>query len=107
MTDVAAEVGLNANYFCSVFEHFIGPTPQSYLIMLRMQQARTLLLTTTDSVQQIAYAVGYVASRRFQRRLPSRSTFPRGITASCTSRPPDPSGTTAPQPAFHKQPQGE
>lgn len=38
-----------------------------YLTMLRMQQAKKLLLTTDDSVSSIAIAVGYDDYRQFSK----------------------------------------
>jgi len=108
MTDVAAEVGLNANYFCSVFEHYIGRAPQGYLLMLRMQQARTLLLTTTDSVQQIAYAVGYRSLSAFSKAFTKQvNVSPRDYRIMYFEGRLTLPGQLPPQPAFHKPPQGE
>jgi AraC-like DNA-binding protein len=108
ITDVASEVGLNANYFCTVFEHFIGRTPQNYLIMLRLQQARTLLLTTTDSVQHIAFAVGYRSLSSFSKAFAKQvDVSPRNYRLMYYEGRLTLPGQLPPQPAFHNPPEGE
>lgn len=108
MTDLAAQVGLNPNYFCTVFEHYIGRSPQNYLITLRMQQARTLLLTTMDSIQRIASQVGYQSLSAFSKTFAKQvGVSPKEYrTMYFEGRLTEP-GHLPPKPPFHKHPEGE
>lgn len=57
--DVASHVALSNNHFCTVFSQEMGKTFIGYLTDLRMDKARTLLLTTGIRSSELAAAVGY------------------------------------------------
>lgn len=63
----AERFGFSEIYFISFFKQKLGITPHKYIIRQRMQLAKTLLLTTKDSVKSIAVQVGYPNSRYFSR----------------------------------------
>jgi len=50
---------LKYEYVCNVFKKYAGITVTSYLLFLRMQQARDMLRRTDKPIQQIAREVGY------------------------------------------------
>jgi len=50
---------LKYEYVCNVFKKYSGTTVTSYLLFLRMQQARDMLRRTDKPIQQIAREVGY------------------------------------------------
>jgi AraC family transcriptional regulator of arabinose operon len=108
MTDVAAMVGLNPNYFCTVFEHYIGRSPQNYLITLRMQQARTMLLSTMDSIQRIASLVGYQSLSAFSKAFAKQvGVSPKDYRLMYFEGRLTSPGQLPPKPPFHKRPEGE
>lgn len=65
MTQVASAVGLNPNYLCSLFRTETGLSIQEYMIRLRMQTARRLLMDVDNSVADVARMVGYKNSASF------------------------------------------
>lgn len=58
-SDVAAQVGLNANYAMSAFKNAFGVTITDYLTQRRIAYAQQQLLTTDASVTDIALDAGF------------------------------------------------
>ncbi len=56
---IASTCGLNRSYLSRLFKDATGSTIQDYLLSYRMKTAENMLLTTSNSIQYIAYAVGY------------------------------------------------
>jgi two-component system response regulator YesN len=57
--DLASEqVGLSSGYIGKLFKHISGYSFNDYLTHIRMNQAKALLIETTDSVAQIGEQVG-------------------------------------------------
>jgi AraC family transcriptional regulator len=69
LDDLAAEARLSAFHFARCFKTTTGLTPHEYVTMRRMERAKTLLLTTRDSVFEVAYAVGFSNVGHFRRLL--------------------------------------
>lgn len=67
LSDVAAHVCLNANYFSQLFQTKTGTTFRLYLRKLRMDEAKQLLKHTHLKVYEIALQVGYSDSAHFTR----------------------------------------
>lgn len=57
--DVADSVGLSPSHFSRLFHSATALSPYEYILLQRMDRAKTLLVTTTYSVKEIAYMVGY------------------------------------------------
>jgi len=62
------QTGLSARQLRERFRSTVGMSPGRYLEMLRMQQARYLLLTTGLSVKEVAARTGYDDALYFSRR---------------------------------------
>ena len=62
---VAQQFFLSEKYFCRRFRERFGVPPQEYLGALRMERARTMLLSTDLSIKEIAAAVGYESPHSF------------------------------------------
>jgi AraC-like DNA-binding protein len=58
--DLAGLVSLSSSYFCRAFKESFGAPPHAYIIKMRVARARTLMLTTSESLSQIALACGLV-----------------------------------------------
>ncbi len=58
VADMARLVSLSPSYFCRAFKESFGEPPHAYLIKMRVERARTLMRTTSDSLSQIALACG-------------------------------------------------
>ena len=59
LTDLAHEVNLSAAHVSRLFSIETGIPPSEYLIRLRMEKARHLLLTSLLSVKEIMAMTGY------------------------------------------------
>jgi AraC family transcriptional regulator len=66
MADVAA---LSLYHFARVFHHMTGVTPARFLTALRLAEAKRLLLTTSLSVTNVCYRVGYNSLGSFTVRF--------------------------------------
>lgn len=59
LSDMAASVGMNPKYFCSYFKKHTLSTPFTYLTMLRIRHAKTLLQEKQLSVLEVALSCGF------------------------------------------------
>lgn len=65
--EIADHVCLSPRHFCRLFRQFTGASPVAYLTQSRMDRAQGLLLHTSDSIREIAGAVGYEDVHYFTR----------------------------------------
>jgi AraC family transcriptional regulator len=59
LDQMAAVAGLNKNYFIRLFRSIIGMSPYQYLLEIRIEKAKELLLNTQMSISEIAFIVGF------------------------------------------------
>jgi AraC family transcriptional regulator len=95
--DLANLVSLSPSHFCRVFKESFGESPHGYITKLRVERARTLMLTTSESLSQIALACGLADQahlcrcfRRVTGTTPgfwrrSRATGPRTVNGETTA----------------------
>ncbi len=62
---LADEALISRSKFANLFNKLVGVTPLKYMTYWRMQQAKHLLETTSDSVFSIALACGYQSEAAF------------------------------------------
>ena len=68
LDQLAKNVFMSPSYICKLFKQEIGESPINYLIRLRMEKARELLLTQTSySIKKIACLVGYEDIYQFSK----------------------------------------
>ena len=67
--DVAQAVGYSRTYLTNLVGSQTGKTVNRWIVEYRMAKARSLLLQTKDSVEQIAEAVGYQTVCHFFRQF--------------------------------------
>lgn len=72
LEDVARHIHLSTFYFSRLFKDKTGVNYIDYLIQLRLEKAKLLLLTTNDSVAVVAKKVGYSETNSFSRLFKSR-----------------------------------
>jgi AraC-like DNA-binding protein len=65
--EVAREVGVSRSVLSERFRHFLGEAPMTYLTRWRLQLGARALLSTTNSVAQVAADVGYESEAAFNR----------------------------------------
>ena len=101
LNEIANEVRLSVSHFCRAFKKSSGETPHACVLRLRLELARKLMLTTGDTLSQIALSCGLADQahlsklfrRIFQdtpnawrrRNLTDRSS---GLKASAREMPP-------------------
>ncbi len=59
VNDIAAHIGINRSYLTTIFKNKLKVSPQEYLVSYRLNKAKQLLQTTDQSIQEVAYHVGY------------------------------------------------
>lgn len=68
---LAGLVSLSSSYFCRAFKGSFGEPPHAHIMRRRVERAQTLMLSTADSLSQIALACGLAdqahLSRLFRR----------------------------------------
>src|SRR5436190_19911345 len=69
LEDLASVACLSPSHFNRVFCRLIGIPPGEFLSALRFQAARRLLLTTSLSVTDICFEVGYTSTGSFTHRF--------------------------------------
>lgn len=66
LTELAQQVGLSPNHFCTAFRRTTGRPPTAWLLEQRIARAKTLMLDKRDaSLTEIALAVGYASQSAF------------------------------------------
>jgi AraC family transcriptional regulator len=72
LTALAGRVGLSAFHLHRVFSAAAGETPKQFTLRLRLARASALLLTTGDSVLDVALACGFQSHEAFCRAFRKR-----------------------------------
>ncbi|MBR0463357.1 MAG: helix-turn-helix domain-containing protein, partial [Clostridia bacterium] len=67
ISDAAAELGLSPDYFATLFRQTVGESFNSYLMRIRIEQSKLLLLSTDDALTDIAVATGFSDQSYFCR----------------------------------------
>lgn len=63
--DIARYVFLSPSYFTRAFKEEIGTSPINYLLRVRIERAKELLVETDEKVGEIALSVGFSNQQRF------------------------------------------
>lgn len=69
LTEVSAYVGLNSSYFSSLFKRETGVTFLDYVMEVRIEAAKELLVGTEKSIGEIAESIGYNDMKYFYKRF--------------------------------------
>ena len=67
ISDLARRVGLSRTRLAERFRHFLEESPMAYLTKWRLKLGAEILLSTEDSVAEVAAAVGYGSEAAFNR----------------------------------------
>lgn len=63
--EIAEHVSMSASYFTKVFKEMTGFSPYEYLLRLRLERAKELLLQTELSIGEVAYCSGFHSDSNF------------------------------------------
>ncbi|MGI6007026.1 MAG: AraC family transcriptional regulator [Ruminococcus sp.] len=73
--DIAANCALNPQYFSRLFKKHTGQPPHQYLLSLRMKRAKSLLIESPLSVNEIANECGFTSSTHFIRSFKAENSI--------------------------------
>ena len=65
LNDIASYVNISPYYFSRIFKRETGYAPYEYILMMRLNKAKSLLKTTTKSIKEIAFEIGYNSESNF------------------------------------------
>ena len=90
LDDLASVAYLSPFHFHRVFRRLIGIPPGEFLSALRLQTARQLLLTTSMSVTDICFSIGYTSTGSFTSRFSQLVGLPPRLLRqrACAFEPP-------------------
>lgn len=66
---ISEQMFFNESYLCRIFKQSVGISPQKYIINLRMQKAREMLMHSTFSISNISLSVGYKSPYYFSQEF--------------------------------------
>lgn len=69
LADLSSQCCMNRSYFCRQFHEITGKTAMAYLNEYRLAKAKALLLTTQDSISEIAVSTGFADNSYFTRKF--------------------------------------
>ena len=69
ISTLAAHFRLSMSRFAHKFRDTFGASPQTYVENCRLEMARKMLLTTTKSIKEVAFACGFSDPLYFSRRF--------------------------------------
>lgn len=67
VTDIAEYVCINRSYLYTLFQNYLGMSPQQFLTAFRITKARELLESTSYSIESIALSCGYTDALNFTK----------------------------------------
>ena len=79
LEDIASSADLSVSHLHMLFREHMNETPRQYLIQKRMRSAGHALVTTNDSIKEIAADFGYANTENFCRAF--RKFFGRSASA--------------------------
>jgi AraC-like DNA-binding protein len=68
IAQLAKELGYHRTHFAKMFRHYIGMSPQAYLIKVRLEKAKKLLKQPL-TIEQVAFNVGFTDALYFSRQF--------------------------------------
>ena len=65
--ELADQVGVNRSYLTSSFQKALGCSPRDYLVRVKMEKAREMLVGTDMQISVVAASVGYTDPLAFSK----------------------------------------
>ncbi|GEO70388.1 AraC family transcriptional regulator [Levilactobacillus acidifarinae] len=65
IADLAAQLSYSSVYFSRYFKAYMGISPKAYLGQVRLERATELLMTSQESIQEIARQTGFRTEKNF------------------------------------------
>lgn len=70
--ELARELEISPEHFCRLFRELQGLAPRAFITQTRIEAARTLLLTSSHSIERIAALLGYDGPFHFSRQFKAK-----------------------------------
>lgn len=67
LEDLAAQCNMSTSHFIRSFGKYLNRTPHEYLLSYRLRQSKQMLLSSQDSIEQIAEQCGFNSASHFAR----------------------------------------
>jgi len=65
--EIARNKGLSPQYFRKLFKHYVGVSPKKYLITLKIQRSKCMLLHEEYSITDVAMQLGFNSAQQFAK----------------------------------------
>lgn len=65
--EIASSIGFSTAYFSQCFKSQTGFSPHEYLVLKQIKEAKELLLSSTMTIREIAFSIGYKSEANFIR----------------------------------------
>ena len=69
ISGIASQLGLSRAHFTTVFTKTVGESPYNYLTKIRIKRAKEYLSSSTLSITEVAYSVGFASIERFSEQF--------------------------------------
>lgn len=87
LRSITDRFNINMYHFCHIFKAYTGKTFKEYLNNVRIDKAEELLMTTDDTVSEIAFMCGFNDSNYLSRKFRQlKGMTPREARKSCKKR---------------------
>jgi AraC-like DNA-binding protein len=73
---LAKKMGYTVPYFCSQFKKAFGVSPQQYIIQLKIEKAKEMMLYTNEDITEIAFKLGFHSIHYFSRCFKKTTGMP-------------------------------
>jgi AraC family transcriptional regulator len=67
--DLANVVALSRSHFSRAFKHSLGLSPMEYVAVRRVERAKAMISSTTETLAEVALACGFADQPHFNRRF--------------------------------------
>lgn len=78
ISDICKDLNMSHSYLCKLFKAHTGTSVVRYLVSFRIERAAELLKTTTLSVKEIAYSVGFNDYLHFMKTFKAQTGLSAG-----------------------------
>ncbi|MNW55576.1 Transposon Tn10 TetD protein [compost metagenome] len=69
LEDISHRLGVSRRHCHRIFSQAFGIPPREYLMVLKQQEAMYMLATSSETIEQIAYRIGYENVQSFSRQF--------------------------------------
>lgn len=69
ISELAKTYHISESLFTKSFKKILGMTPTEYILSTRLKEAMSLLINTTDSIEEIAYRTGFSTPSLFSQKF--------------------------------------